>query len=50
MRIYLAGTPGTKEREKRWHKVLHCRLLSFWDIHKNQFNVPFAFNLIKRNK
>jgi hypothetical protein len=51
MRIYLAGTPGTKERERNFLKFLSSRLLSYWDIQQNQFNVPFSFKLIKqRNK
>jgi len=50
MRIYLAGTPGIKSREREWQKILHNRLLSFWDIIQDQFNVPFAFKLIKRKK
>ena len=51
MRVYLAGTPGTKEREKGWQAILKTRLLSFWDIINDQFSVYDAFKLImKRTK
>ena len=50
MKIYLAGTPGTRERERGWDKILKRRLLSYWDIQQNQFNVPYAFKLITNNK
>lgn len=50
MKIYMAGTPGIKERERGWQKILISRLLSYWDIQQNQFNVCYAFKLIKRNK
>lgn len=50
MKIYLAGTPGTKVREKRWQQILTRRLLSFWDIQQDQFNVRYSFKLIKHNK
>ena len=50
MKIYLAGTPGMRERERNWQKFLTKRLLSFWDICKDQFEVPFAFKLIKHKK
>jgi len=48
MKVYLAGTPGTKERERRWQATLQARLLSYWDIQQDQFNVPYAFNLITK--
>jgi hypothetical protein len=47
MKIYLAGTPGIESREREWQKILKRRLLSYWDIQRNQFAIPFAFNLIK---
>ena len=47
MKIYLAGTPGTEIREREWIKIINSRLLSYWDISQEQFNVKFAFNLIK---
>ena len=47
MRIYLAGTPGIREREVIWQEILLNRLLSFWDIYKNSFEVNYAFELIK---
>jgi len=50
MKIYLAGTPGTKERERNWQRLMTKRLLSFWDIVQKQFNVDFAFKLIRKNK
>jgi len=49
MKIYLAGTPGTEERERDWQKIAKTRLFSYWDIQQNQFGVPFAFDLIKKN-
>jgi hypothetical protein len=49
MKIYFAGTPGIEERERNWQSVIKTRLLSFWDIKNNQFSIPFAFNLIKKN-
>ena len=48
MKIYLAGTPGIESRERDWQKKLTSRLLSYWDIHQNQFAVPEAFDLIRR--
>lgn len=48
MYIYLAGTPGTVEREEKWQKKAKRRLLSFWDISQKQFSVPGAFALIKK--
>lgn len=48
MKIYLAGAPGLKSREIMWQRLANSRLLSFWNIHQNEFNVPFAFKLIKR--
>ena len=48
MRIYLAGTPGTREREQKWQKILKRRLLSYWDIQMDQFEVPYAFRIIKK--
>ena len=32
MKIYLAGTPGTRDREHEWQKIINNRLLSYWDI------------------
>jgi len=32
MKIYLAGTPGIRERERNWQKIARRRLLSYWDI------------------
>lgn len=49
MKIYLAGTPGIREREECWQQILSKRLLSFWDIFNDQFQVYFAFKLIKGN-
>ena len=48
MKIYLAGTPGTEEREREWDKILKRRLLSYWDIQQDQFSVPYAFKLITK--
>jgi len=50
MHIYLAGTPGIKSREREWQTRIKRRLLSFWDINQDAFNVPYAFELIKENK
>jgi len=50
MKIYLAGTPGIKSREREWLKIIRRRLLSYWDIQQNQFNIPYSFKLITRNK
>ena len=50
MKIYLAGTPGTEIREREWLKIIKLRLLSYWDIQQDQFNVPYSFKLIMRNK
>jgi len=50
MKIYLAGTPGIENREKSWQRIIKRRLLSYWDIWKDQFSVPFAFGLIKKRK
>ena len=50
MKIYFAGTPGgIKSREREWRKIIHSRLLSYWDIQQDQFNIPYAFNLIKND-
>lgn len=49
MIIYLAGTPGTKAREREWIRFISKRLLSFWDITQDQFSVLYAFKLIKAN-
>ena len=48
MKIYFAGTPGMISREKEWIKLYAHRLLSFWDIHNNQFSVLKAFKLIEK--
>lgn len=48
MKIYLAGTPGTREREKQWLNLYENRLLSYWDISQQAFSVYEAFLLIKR--
>ena len=45
MKIYLAGTPGHIEREVKWRQLLNRRLLSFWDILKEQFAVYESFKL-----
>jgi len=50
MKIYFAGTPGTKERERKWQTIFQHRLVSFWDISQKAFNVHFAFKLIVRKK
>ena len=51
MKIYLAGTPGIKEREKDWQKLIEKRLLSYHHIVTDTFNIRFAFELIiNRNK
>ena len=47
MHLYLAGTPGIESREREWQKRISKRLLSYWDIQQDQFNVRFAFRLIK---
>lgn len=47
MKIYLAGTPGIRERERGWQEILTKRLLSYWDIQQDQFAIPFAFSLIE---
>ena len=47
MKIYLAGTPGIISREGGWIKLYFRRLLSYWDIQQDQFQVLRAFNLIK---
>jgi hypothetical protein len=47
MRIYLAGTLGIISREEQLIKLFKRRLLSFWDIQKNQFAVRESFELIK---
>lgn len=48
MKVYFAGAPGTEIREREWQRIIHKRLLSFWNIGQDQFSVPFAFDLIKR--
>ena len=48
MRVYFAGAPGLKSREKIWQRLAGRRLLSYWNIAQEEFNVPFAFQLIKR--
>lgn len=45
MKIYFAGTPGIKERERVWMRLIKRRLLSFWDISKEQFWVKEAFEM-----
>jgi len=50
MKIYLAGTPGTIQREREWQKSIQKRLLSYWDIQQEQFAVKEAFYLIKRGE
>ena len=47
MKIYLAGTLGIISREKQLLRLISKRLLSFWDIQKNQFAVRESFELIK---
>lgn len=47
MRIYFAGTLGIISREEQLIKLFKRRLLSFWDIQKNQFAVRESFELIK---
>jgi len=47
MKIYLTGTLGIVSREKQLIKYYKQRLLSFWDIQKNQFAVRESFNIIK---
>lgn len=47
MKIYLAGTLGIISREEQLIKLFKRRLLSFWDIQKNQFAVRESFELIK---
>ena len=47
MKIYLAGTLGIISREEQLIKLFKLRLLSFWDIQKNQFAVKESFKLIK---
>lgn len=49
MYIYLAGTPGIKQREREWQMKLIRRLLSYWDIQQEQFNVKYAFFLAMEN-
>ena len=50
MKINFAGTPGTKERERDWQKLINKRLLSFWNYINNEFNIPFAFEESMKNK
>jgi hypothetical protein len=50
MKINFAGTPGTKERERWWQNFLNKRLLSFYNIINNEFNIPFAFEISMKNK
>ena len=50
MKIYLAGTPGIKSREREWLRIIKRRLLSFWDIQQDQFNIPYSFWLIRNIK
>lgn len=47
MKIFLAGNPGIIRREKKWLRLAHTRLLSYWDIQQDQFGVPEAFEYIK---
>jgi len=48
MKIYFAGTPGIKKREKNWQKIISARLLSYWDIIiKTHRAGDYAFKLIK---
>ena len=47
MKIYLAGTLGIISREEQLIKLFKLRLLSFWDIQKNQFAVRESFEIIK---
>jgi len=39
-----------RERERKWQSLINKRLLSFWDISQNQFNIPFAFELSMETK
>lgn len=39
-----------RERESKWQTIIFNRLLSFWDISQNQFNIPFAFELSMTTK
>lgn len=50
MKIYFAGTPGISERESKWLKFIDKRLLSFWDLWKQQFGVPASFKMITNIK
>ncbi len=48
MKTYMAGAPGLTSREKRWQALTRGRLLSYWNISQEEFNVPYAFALIKK--
>ena len=48
MKVYFAGAPGLKSRERIWQNLAGRRLLSYWNIVQQEFNVPYAFKLIKR--
>lgn len=47
MRIYIAGTHGTIDHEKKINTIAIKRLLSFYSINVKEFGVDKVFNLIK---
>ena len=50
MKVYFAGTPGIKSREREWRKIIPYRLLSYWDIAIETHRAgDYAFNLIKND-
>ena len=48
MKVYFAGAPGLESRERRWQELVSRRLLSFHNIVRKEFSVPYAFDLIKQ--
>jgi len=47
MRVYIAGTHGTIDHEKKINTICSKRLLSFYSINVKEFGVDKVFNLIK---
>ena len=50
MKIYFAGNPGIRERERNWQRIVSDRLLSFWAISQKAFAIHYAFKLIIKRK
>ena len=52
MKIYFAGSAGfSLKRESNWHKLIHTRLLSFYDmLIEDVHYVKKAFEMIKELK